>query len=111
VNSGLAKMENKWHITRADQPRENEGREISAKAWLSYIAQDNELVLSTNNGPYFAYWFGESEEKDQWLDWSSGNIFAQNPDKALLLKMLKIAKDLEAKVRAEDGQVLAMSEG
>ena len=93
-----------FHITRADPWWENDDRPIGPDQWLAIVEDDPELRLDPANGPYFALWLGDSELDDPWLDWEDGRIFTKNPDRALLDKMLEIARRLGANVLGDDGE-------
>lgn len=93
------------HITRAENWCLNEGKEISAEEWLKVIEEDTELRLASNDGPYAALWDGPSKyHPEAWLDWWRGNIYTKNPDKAIVEKMIQIAKLLRARVQGDDGE-------
>ena len=92
------------HITRAKHWAENEDHQISAEEWLSIVANDDELILDTTNGPYFANWSGSSTYSEPWFDWIDGDIFTKNPDRAIFEKMLLLAKKLNAKVQGDEGE-------
>jgi hypothetical protein len=94
-----------FHITRAENWFENDDSQITAEEWLSYIQNDPELRLNTENGEYSAIWLGLSKHEEPWLDWSSGNIYTKWPDTALYRKMLQIAEALKAKIQDDDGNV------
>ena len=87
------------HITRrkfwADK-----GDDITADEWLAYVHRDSELRLRAESGRCFAEWNGGS-----WLDWSDGVIFTKNPDDALVTKMVAIARQFDATVQGDDGEI------
>lgn len=93
-----------FHITRAEFHADNAGREITAEEWLRYVESDPELRLIPANGKYFARWNGKSKYLDPWFDWFEGNIDTKNPDKAIVGKMLLIARQLGARVQGDDGE-------
>ena len=93
------------HITRAKYWAENENHKISAEDWLSIVANDDELTLDTNNGPYLANWSGPSSYDQAWFDWFEGDVFSKNPDRAIFEKMLHLAKQLKGKVQGDDGEL------
>jgi hypothetical protein len=93
------------HITRAEFWADNEGKEITADEWLSYVTSDPELKLDPRNGKHFALWLGKSAYEEPWFDWFQGNINTKWPDTALYRKMLKIAATLNAQVQDDDGTV------
>ena len=91
------------HITRRKHWPDR-GNDISADEWLAYVRRDSELRLQPESGPYFAGWSGSSDLDDPWLDWSGGQIYTKNPDSALIQKMVRIARDLNATVQGDDGE-------
>jgi hypothetical protein len=93
------------HITRAKSWAENVRRQISPAEWRAYVERDPELELSPEDGPCFAKWRGQSKGPDPWLDWSHSNIHSKNPDEALIDKMVAIARELDAQVQGDDGEV------
>ncbi len=95
------------HITRAEFWAQNEGKEISNDEWLRLVEQDPELDIDAQNGPHFAAW-RKASDKDgwsKWFDWSEGNVYTKNPDKAVLEKLLQLAERLDAKVQGDDGEL------
>jgi hypothetical protein len=89
------------HITRTPQGADST-LAITAAEWLTCVASDDELELDPEQGPYFARWLGKSAHDEPWLDWSGGEISSKWPDTALYLKMLAIARDLDARVSDDD---------
>jgi hypothetical protein len=87
------------HITRrkfwADK-----GDGITVEEWLAYIQHDPELRLRPENGECFVEWSNGS-----WLDWSDGVIYTKNPDDALISKMVTIARQFNATVQGDDGEI------
>lgn len=98
------------HITRADQWSENDGREISPEEWLELVGKDPELAIDARNGPHFAIWTPPVGTPVGWIDWFGGNLSSKRPDRALLGKMLEVAKRLGAKVQGDEGEVYATEE-
>ncbi len=92
------------HITRADFWAENEGQEISAEEWLEIVGEDASLSLDAANGRCFAVYTAEAGDDTRWLDWNDGNVFAKNPDRKTLEKMLAVAKALGGRVQGDDGE-------
>ncbi|MGL5071030.1 MAG: hypothetical protein ACRC61_07125 [Aeromonas salmonicida] len=93
------------YITRANHWAENEGNEIGAEEWRTYVDTDPELQFFPENGDYFVRWNGQSKYEDPWLDWFGGNILTKWPDTALYRKMLQIAQHLNAKIQDDDGNL------
>ena len=92
------------HITRR-KDWAHKGNDITAEEWLAYVRHDSELRLRPANGPYFAEWSGAS--RGCGLDWSDGQIYAKNPEPALVNKMVAIAGQLGASVLGDDGEIYA----
>jgi hypothetical protein len=92
------------HITRAKFYAANEGHEITADEWMGYVQSDPELRHFPEGGKYFVRWLGKSKYPDPWFDWFQGDIYTKNPDKAIVAKMLQIAKALGAHVQGDDGE-------
>src|SRR6267378_2443183 len=90
------------HITRQKHWPEK-GDDITAEEWLAYVQRDSELRLQPENGPHFAEWSGASG--DSWLDWSDGQIYTKNPHPALIDKMVTIAREFNAAVEGDDGEI------
>jgi len=93
------------HITRAEHWPENQGCEITWEEWLSLVDDDPELTADPDNGEEFALWSGPSRYPEPWFEWSEGNISTKNPDRAMVAKMLRMAKALKAQVQGDDGEV------
>jgi len=91
------------HITRR-KDWSLSGNDIASAEWLAYVAQDPELSLWPENGPYMARWNGKCAYPDPWLDWFQGNVYTKNPDEPLILKMMRIAKELRGQVQGDDGE-------
>ena len=91
------------HITRR-KDWAADGDDITAEEWRAYVRGDKELTLTGANGPNFAVWQRSSGNPEQWLDWSSGQIFTKNPDAPLIDKMIAIAAALGATVQGDDGE-------
>jgi len=90
------------HITRARRWNENEGRHIPALEWLDVCDKDRDLVADPEFGPYAAKWTGS--DADGWLDWQDGNVYTTDPDRPMVAKMLRFAKQLEARVQGDGGE-------
>ena len=97
------------HVTRAEKWSDNAGHEISAEEWLAIIEADPELLVHPINGPTFALWLRPGQGPRGWIDWEAGNLWAQDPDRALLRKMLGIAKKLGAKIQGDEGELYETS--
>jgi hypothetical protein len=93
------------HITRADDWTNNQNREISTAEWKSVIEADPELAFDPNFGENSVVWSSETAAPDAWLDWSEGNIYTTDPDRATVEKMLEIASRLDARVQGDEGKV------
>ncbi|HHR6078064.1 TPA: hypothetical protein ACS7ZY_000385 [Providencia alcalifaciens] len=71
---------------------------LDSDEWLAFVEQDPELEINGVNGAFNATWFGNSIYDTPWLEWDNGRIYTKWPDTALYIKMLDIAKKLNAKV-------------
>ncbi len=94
----------------------DDGEEISKTDWENYVNFDktmqivNEATSSFDDGVNISYgnsflakWI--SPENDEiWFDFDDGNIAVKNPTKRDIIKMLEIAKNLNAKVQGDDGE-------
>lgn len=93
-----------FHITRRDDWID-QGDEITAAEWLAYVERDPELQLLPEQGPCFTLWHGECGYDEPWFDWHNGQIYTKNPDKAIVDKMVAMARAFGAKVQGDDGEV------
>ncbi|HKB60175.1 MAG TPA: hypothetical protein VKC56_09050 [Gallionellaceae bacterium] len=98
-----------FHITRRDHWID-EGNEITAAEWLAYVERDSELQLLPDQGPYFTMWHGKCEYAEPWFDWKNGQIYTKNPDKAIVDKMVVMAREFAAKVQGDDGETCESGE-
>ncbi len=92
------------HITRR-RNWADKGADITADEWLAYVRRDSELLLQPESGPCFAVWSGPSELDGPWLNWADGQIYTKNPDAPLIDKMVAIARQLDAMVQGDDGEI------
>jgi hypothetical protein len=95
------------HITRKVQWSDEDGPLIGEDEWRRLIEADPELSLDQetqcsfgDEEAVFAAWKGEQGA----LGWFNGEISTKNPDRTLILKMVKIAELLGAKVQGDDGE-------
>jgi hypothetical protein len=95
------------HITRRGFWADENGSEISSEEWLALVEADQELERSVENGKYFARFLGDCRYGHGmgWFDWQDGCVSTKNPDEAILAKMLKLAKALDARVQGDDGEI------
>jgi hypothetical protein len=101
-------MAYEFHITR--RPFwDDEGPEITADEWLRYVRSDPELELLESEGAHFVLWNGPSKIAEPWLDWLEGEVYTEDPDRALVDKMIAIAQKLKAEVQGDDGETYADS--
>ena len=81
-----------------------EGPEISRDEWLAVIAGDEELSLEKEDtgGDFVgANWKGEGGV----LWWNGGDIVSKYPEAPLIVKMVQIARRLNAQVQGDDGEI------
>lgn len=98
-----------FHITRR-QDWIDDGDDITAAEWLAYVERDPELQLLPDQGPYFTRWHGKCEYEEPWFNWDSGQIYTKNPDRAIVDKMVAMARAFGAKVQGDDGETYARGE-
>lgn len=93
------------HVTRATDWSANVGREISVEEWIALVEADPELKPDPEHGPYAVSWEHPRRQGSGWFDWSDGNVYTTDPDRATVRKMLTIAERLIALVQGDDGVV------
>lgn len=91
------------HITRKDLWCE-EGKDITAEEWETFVENDPEFSFDHMNGQYYAIWKRNCQQ-EYWFDWFEGNIYTKNPDEILISKMSEIAKFFGANVQGDDGEL------
>jgi hypothetical protein len=92
------------HITRKRDWSDEAGPVITETEWRSLVATDHELSLDTEtqcDDYIFAAWNGEAGA----LAYHEGEITTKNPDKPLVVKMVRIARSLRAQVQGDDGEI------
>ena len=113
------------HITRNVYwfEAEQSSNDISSDEWLSYIHSDgSELELVNTHGlkvaqeeaklqepPGFCEWTAHPQNERPWFDYSHGDISTKNPDEPTIIKMISMAKELNAKVQGDDGEVYELT--
>ncbi len=97
------------HITRKANWSDPAGSAIAEAEWQKLIEADPELTLDTEtkvamaDGKYvFAAWKGRAWRATGYY---GGEITATNPKKPLIVKMVGIAKSLNAQVQGDDGEI------
>lgn len=99
------------HMTRAEDWAESAQRPITSDEWLTVVKADPELRIDEANGPYFAVWSGAcSYPGGGWFDWRDGCVSTKSPDRAILGKLLELARRLGAVVQGDDGEVYSSAE-
>jgi len=93
------------HITRKKFHADEDGPDITWEEWKAYVATDPELRLAPELGKHMVAMNIKCQYPGPWLDWFEGSVDTKNPDEAILGKMLQIAKELNAKVQGDDGEV------
>ena len=113
------------HITRKEYwfEEEQNTNNILLEEWLAYIHNpDSELELSdsywvkvpgseteSHVAPGFCEWIAHPLDERPWFDYSDGNISTKNPDEPTIKKMISIAKEFNAKVQGDDGELYELS--
>ena len=112
------------HITRRihwgeEQPESD----ITLAEWLEYIENDDELIVSSElkigdlnaDGMLeprlgFCDWVNHPNKEKRWFDFFDGDINTKFPDDFTIMKMLKIAKILNANLQGDDGEHYSLNE-
>jgi len=113
------------HITRKEYwfEEEQNANDITLEEWLVYIhSNSSELELVDTNGvkiseveaksqvpPGFCEWTEHPQDERPWFDFSDGNISTKNPDEPTIIKMISMAREFNAKVQGDDGEVYELS--
>jgi len=108
------------HITRAQDWSESETFPIALEEWLAYIASDPEMRLDNVaevevdgqvlrlESAGIAVWTAFSGHgvggNMAWFYYSDGQVQVKSPNREILGKMLRIAKQLAAKVQGDDDE-------
>lgn len=103
------------YITRAEFFWETEENPIAEEEWLAVARADSDLQLDTTSYLDYRVSTGEVKRVHPWMlkghpDRSpfwfrNGAIFTTNPDNHTLAKMIALAKNLNAQVIGEEGEV------
>jgi Domain of unknown function (DUF3859) len=91
------------HVTRASHWTQSESLPIKYQQWLEYVAADPEIRFGSNTSDNYFEFVAHSNEPAL-LEWSRGEITAQNPDKFTVKKLLEIATKFGARVQGDDGE-------
>ena len=114
-----------FHITRRENWVEEDPNcnDISLEEWLAYIGRnDSELVLSdaywvnvpgeegkSQVAPGCCEWTAHPQNELPCFDYYRGSVSTKNPDEPTIIKMIMMAKDLNAKVQGDDDEVYELS--
>jgi hypothetical protein len=103
------------HIVR----RTAEGQEvpITLDEWNAYIDSDADLKRPEPGHPNYGYDAlallpaeGVNQDDWQWLWWVTGSIFSDYPQRPMLKKMGQIARDFNAVLSGDEGDVWTIDE-
>jgi hypothetical protein len=113
------------HITRKEHwfDEDQSSKNISLEEWLSYIEDDrSELELTdtyevkipgleykSQVPPGFCEWTAHPLNKRPWFDYYDGSMSTKNPDEPTIRKMISMAKEFNAKVQGDDGELYELS--
>ncbi|HMR81749.1 MAG TPA: hypothetical protein PKE30_01405 [Niabella sp.] len=112
------------HITRQENWfDEDESKKISLDEWKDFLLNDAEMRLANfaeatatirveSDG--LAVWTKYSgnglDGNLAWFDYNKGNIICKNPDNEIINKILIIAKQLDAKVQGDEGELYELTD-
>lgn len=95
------------HITRKETQADVDGPVITFEEWLKYADTDKDLVKDllddSSSGPQDFVFLIHSGEPVP-LCWFEGEIYAKDPNKQVVKKLIKIAKNLDAHVVDDDDE-------
>ena len=106
------------HIIRQnDWYRYDEVSNITIEEWINYVSSDSELELKNGymdmihntwiKSLGYCEWttyFDENNNTNPWFLFSSGRISTKYPDDNTIIKMIRIAEVLNARVQGDDGE-------
>jgi hypothetical protein len=99
------------HVTRKEFWADDEGPEITLEEWLEYVGNDPEIEPDADNP-------GEENfvivsHPNRWPLWwgEGGEVFTKNPDKLVMEKLVKVARDLNARVLGDDDEIYGVDPG
>ena len=92
------------HITRRENWADEDGPEISLDEWLGYRVNDTELAQDPeNDDPTNTIILTHPQQWPLW--WRRGEVYTENPDKAVIAKMVQIASALNARVLGDNDEI------
>lgn len=93
-----------FYITRAAEWQHSAENPITAAEWKRLVEADRELIPDPHQRPALVSWRGSEIYPQIEFLWSEGRITAQNPDKTSVIKLLDIARRLDATLRGQDNE-------
>ena len=97
------------HITRRVHWSDEGDPAITLDEWRTVVENDPELVglPPTKENPLVAMMLSPHKERKaaRYFRYSSGEIFVSKPCKAVVLKMLEVARSLNARVIGDEDEV------
>jgi hypothetical protein len=81
------------------------GDEIALEEFVQYVRADPEFRYPGENGDDYADWRSPTSGYESWLCWADGQIHTKNPEPEFIDKMVAVARQLQAKVQGDDGEV------
>lgn len=93
------------HITRKASWSDDEDKNvISLKEWKEYVSKNSNIYEDPENDEYSFLHVDKNEDWPLWYWKECGNIHTKNPEKETVIAMVKIAKDLNARVVGDDDE-------
>jgi hypothetical protein len=99
------------HIHRADEWFNSSAARIAREEWLRVVEQSDDLIIDTE------WWIGRADggkecavvlsghpEVVLWYDEDDGKIVSKNPGRPGVIRMVEIAKVLNARVQGDEGE-------
>lgn len=113
------------HITRKEYwfDEERATNDITLEEWLLFIQSNNSELESSDAywvkvpgdytksqpAPGFCEWTAHPQNERPWFKFSDGDISTKNPDEPTIKKMISMAKEFNAKVQGDNGEVYELS--
>lgn len=93
-----------FHITRRQSWFDDDGDAISLDEWKTYVSSRRDIKPDPENPGEDDYIIVTHPE--HWpLWWRRGEITTKNPDEEAVAKLVQIARELDARVVGDDGEV------